>query len=90
MAKACPLLSVTPRLKIVRLAPLLLVRSVNVTAWPPTALPVASVTVAVTMVLFPAIMDDELAVKLRRKPDADAELDTLVIVRALVEPVTLT
>jgi hypothetical protein len=80
---------VVPRLKVVRVAPLLFSRTVNVTACPLAGLPEPSVTVALMMVLFPAERDVESAVKLRRNPAAAVELDTLVIVRAFVDPVTL-
>jgi hypothetical protein len=45
---ACPLLSVTP-LVLPRVAPLLLVDSANITVSPGTALPLASITVAVSV-----------------------------------------
>jgi hypothetical protein len=80
---------VTPRLKIVKVAPLLLLRRVNVTACPPAGLPEPSVTVAVTTVLWPAARDVESAVKVMRNPVAALELDILVIVAAAAAPVTL-
>jgi hypothetical protein len=86
MARACPALSVTPRLKIVRVAPLLLVRSVNDMACPLAGLPEPSVTVALTMVLWPAARDIESAVKVMRSPVEAAVLDILVIVVATVVP----
>jgi hypothetical protein len=86
MARACPALSVTPTPKIARVAPLLLVRSVNATACPLAGLPEPSVMVALTMVLWPAARDMESAVKVMRSPVEAAVLDILVIVVATVVP----
>jgi hypothetical protein len=80
---------VTPRPKVVRVAPLLFSRSVNVKACPLAGLPEPSVTVAVTMVLWPAERDVEAAVKLIRNPVPAVELDILVMMTTAVDPVTL-
>ena len=79
----------TPRPKVVRVAPLLFSRSVNVKACPLAGLPEPSVTVAVTMVLWPAERDVEAAVKLIRNPVPAVELDILVMMTTAVDPVTL-
>jgi hypothetical protein len=63
-----------------------LLRSVNDTACPLAGLPEPSVTVAVTMVLWPAARDVESAVKVMRSPVEAVELDILVIVAAAVAP----
>ena len=73
-------------LKIVRVAPLLFSRRVKDTACPLAGLPEPSVTVALTMVLWPAARDVESAVKVMRSPVEAVELDILVIVAAAVAP----
>ena len=60
----------------------------NVTACPPTVLPEPSVTVALMMVVVPAVRDAESAVKLKRY--AVEELDALVIRITFVAPLALT
>jgi predicted permease len=70
-------------------APLLLLRSKNVTTCPLAGLPDPFVTVAVMMELCPAAREVAAEVKVMRCPVEAVEVDILVIMTTPVAPVTL-
>jgi len=86
---ALPLESVTPPFRGTSDAPLILVRSANVTVCPAEGAPEPSVTVALIMVLSPAFREVASAAKVIMSPVDVAELDNRVIMITPTAPVML-
>lgn len=75
---ASPLASVVPVPMVWTVEPMVLVGIENVTAWPPTAVPESSVTLAVSMVNSPASREVESAFRVMRLPVAIAVLVIII------------